>query len=403
MKLHQHKKQLLILMVLLLFVSQACTDIFVPGLPTMTHEFDTTLNRMNLSISVYTYAQAFFFLIIGVVSDLFGRRKVLITCISALVLASFAIAFTNSLFILLFLRIIQAIGSAAIYIVLRLVIKDVMDKKEQIHATGMLLIGLVLSPALAPVVGAEIINFFGWRYCFITLGASLGILLAWLSILVHETNYNIAYFKQTFNTQNHLNHYLYVLKDRMFFMLMIVVGGTFASYYGFIAISSYMYIDEYKISNTIYSYTFIGLASAYLLGNRIMLYLNKNQINSLNIIRSGLTISVIGLCLMVLSLFISHNTIIILGLATCGIFLVRLATAFINPPIQVLVTHHFGDAGSHAIGLLSCLQYIFAGIGIAVVSDLPTKPSISLVVSSVIFTIISIIGYTLCPKKEITG
>ena len=142
MHIQRQKRQLLTLMILLLFVSQACTDIFVPGLPEMSREFASSIKQMNLTISVYIYAQAFFFLIIGVISDLFGRRRVLLACIPLQIIASFAIAMTNSLTLLIILRVIQALGSSAIYIVLRLVIKDTLNKEEQIHATGMLLIGL---------------------------------------------------------------------------------------------------------------------------------------------------------------------------------------------------------------------------------------------------------------------
>lgn len=402
MKLHQRKRQLLLLMILLLFVSQACTDIFVPGLPIMTKEFAVPLSQMNLSISVFTYSQAFFFLIIGVFSDLFGRRKIFLLCIPAQIIASFGIAATDSLALLVFLRIVQALGSAAIYIVLRLVIKDVMDKHEQIHANGVLLTGLVLSPALAPMIGAWLINLWGWRSCFIAIAVSLSLLFIWLVILIHETNSDAAKFRAEFSLSTLLNNYSRVLSDRMFFTLIILIGGTFASYFGFIAISSYMYIDEYHISNTNYSYTFIAVAMAYLAGNRIMLWLNKEQTKPWRIVQYGLALSLLGLGLMIISLLVNKsNILLILAMVTVGILLIRMATAFINPPLQVLVMNYFGSAGAHALGMLSCVQYIFAGLGTAMVSGLPFLPSVSLVVSSIFFTFISLLGYWFCPHERI--
>lgn len=401
MYIQRHKQQLLFLMILLLFVSQACTDIFVPGLPEMSHEFASSIKQMNLTISVYIYAQAFFFLIIGVISDLFGRRRVLLACIPLQIIASFAIAMTNSLTLLIILRVIQALGSSAIYIILRLVIKDTLTKEEQIHATGMLLIGLVLSPALAPVIGAHLINWWNWRACFIIIGASMTGLVIWLAILLPETNLRIQQFRNEFSFKAQLANYTGVLQDRLFIMLIILVGGTFASYYGFIAISSYMYIDEYHTSNTLYSYTYVAIAAAYLLGNRIMLWLNKEQVRPWRIIQYGLIISCIGVTVMISSLFGQTHIFLILGLATFGSLLIRLATAFINPPIQVLVMNYFGNAGSNAIGLLSCLQYVFAGFGTAVVSGLPFVPSVNLVVSSILFTLISLVGYYFCPHSKI--
>lgn len=391
----------MILMILLLFISQACTDIYVSGLPLMTKEFRTNLSVMNLTITLYVYSQAFFFLFMGVLSDLFGRRRVLISCITAQIIASFIIAYTSSLTLVILLRIIQAMGSGAIYIVLRLVIKDVMNKDEQIHATGMLLIGLVLSPALAPAIGAWIIELSGWRTCFSLIGLGHLILLIWLYILVPETNLEMRKFRNEYSLANHFKSYWHILSDKFFLNLSLIIGGTFASFYGFISISSYMYIDEYHISNTMYSYTFIGIAISYLVGNRTMLWLNQHKVKSWKIIGLGILVSLAGLALMLSGLLFRNNALLILTCVTIGIMLVRVATAFINPPIQVAVTLHFGKTGSHAIGLLSCLQYVFAGAGSAVVSAIPLTPSLSLITSSILFTLVSLAGYYYCPQNQL--
>ena len=106
MKLKEHKLQLTILMTMLFFLSQACTDIYVPGLPQMTKEFHTTLSKMSFTIAAYTYGQAFFFLFIGVLSDLFGRRKILIPGIAIQVLTSLLIACNHSINIFILLKIL---------------------------------------------------------------------------------------------------------------------------------------------------------------------------------------------------------------------------------------------------------------------------------------------------------
>lgn len=91
--------------------------------------------------------------------------------------------------------------------------------------------------------------------------------------------------------------------------------------------------------------------------------------------------------------------LILLGIITSGTFLVRIATALINPITQVTVTHYFGKFGAHAIGLLSCIQFICGGIGAMIVTQIPFSPSISLVISSLAFTLISLLGYIICPRN----
>ncbi len=396
LQLSSEKKRLLLLMILLLSVSQACTDIYVAALPQMTREFHTTLAKTNLTITVYTYAQAFFFLFIGVISDIFGRRPVLICCILVQICASFLIALSDSLWLMIIFRVFQALGSGAIYIVLRLIIKDVMEREEQIYAVGMLLIAMVVSPALAPVIGAWIIHFLSWRACFDGLGMALAILLLWFFLTVKESNSNLAKIRSNFSIIRHVLNYVEVFTDRVYFSLMLVVGGTFASYFGFIALSSYMYIDEFKVSPLWYSYSYFGLALAFLLGNRIMLWLNNAGISAWSLIQKGVILSWCGLVIMGVGLFLPHYGVLVL--VSLGLFMVRLATALINPPVQVLVTLHFDEKGAHALGLLSCMQYVFAGMGAALVAALPYHPSLSLVMSSIFFTLVSALGYWAAPN-----
>src|SRR5450830_668521 len=70
-----------VLMVLLLFATQACTDIFLPGLPQIAAEFHSPIDVASLTISVYNIVQAIVVLVIGVVSDVRGRRPTLLICL----------------------------------------------------------------------------------------------------------------------------------------------------------------------------------------------------------------------------------------------------------------------------------------------------------------------------------
>ena len=82
----------LVLMVLLLFATQACTDIFLPGLPAIAIDFAVPMHTANLTISAYNISQAVVVLFIGVISDLYGRRPTLLMCLALHIGASASIA-----------------------------------------------------------------------------------------------------------------------------------------------------------------------------------------------------------------------------------------------------------------------------------------------------------------------
>jgi hypothetical protein len=102
--------------------------------------------------------------------------------------------------------------------------------------------------------------------------------------------------------------------------------------------------------------------------------------------------------LMFAELF-THNAVVIIVLVSLGICLLRLATALINPPLQVVVTNHFQEHGSHGLGLLTCFQYLFAAAGTMVVSGLPFEPSVNLMSSTLIFVLLSGLGYWFSRNK----
>ncbi|WP_225870027.1 MFS transporter [Glaciimonas sp. PCH181] len=387
-------------MVLLLFLTQACTDIFLPGLPMMAKEFGTTMERMNLIISIYNYSQAVVVLFIGVISDLRGRRSTILTCLALHIIATIWIALSSSLFCIIILRAVQAMGSAAVYIILRLIIKDTMDKKTQIHTTGLLVAGLVLSPILAPVLGAWIIKLSDWRNCFWAIASFEVPLFCWALMAIRETNNKQLEFRSSFSLKKHFLSYYSVLKDGYFLGLALILGSVFAAFYAFISISSYLYINQYGIKETNYPYVFIGIAISYLIGNRLMSKLNANNFPPQRIISFGICVSLIGTAFILAELVIK-NTLVTIALTTLGTCLLRLATALINPPIQVVVTNHFNEKGSHALGLLTCIQYSFAAIGTMVVSGLSFNPSGNFMITTFAFVALSLVGFLLAFKKTL--
>ena len=387
----------IVLMVLLLFASQACTDIFLPGLPAIAREFGVSMAVANHLISAYNYSQAAVVLFIGVVSDLHGRRSTLLVCLALHICASIWIALSSSLPWMIAMRAVQAAGSAAVYIVLRLVIKDTLDKQAQIHATGLLVTGLVLSPILAPVAGAWIIQCSNWRGCFWAIALIELPLFAWAWRAVHETHHERALFRAAFSWKGHFGHYASILRDRYFLGMALVVGAAFAAFYAFISISSYLYMGQYGVPASRYALVFIGVAVFYLVGNRIMSRLNARQVPPRRMIKAGVAVSLLGAVVLCVAPLASSK-VVILGAITLGTCLLRLATALINPPAQVVVTNHFAAQGSHALGLLTCIQYGFAAAGTMVVSSLPFSPGTNFTVSTVLFVLLCAAGYAFAVK-----
>jgi len=189
------------------------------------------MHTASLTISAYNISQAIVVLFIGVVSDLVGRRPTLLVCLALHIGASASIAATGSLPWMIAMRVVQAAGSGAVYIVLRLAIKDSMDRQAQVHATGLLVTGLVLSPILAPLAGAWIIGVSDWRGCFWAIAVLEAALFLWAWRAIGESNHQQGALRAAFSRPAHGAAYASVLKDGYFGGLALAVGASFAAFY----------------------------------------------------------------------------------------------------------------------------------------------------------------------------
>src|SRR5690606_3823909 len=151
-------------------------DMYLPALDKMRIDLDTSRSNISATLSLFLAGFAVAQLMWGPISDKIGKPKTVLIGLSIFTVASLCIYFTESVYILLILRLIQAIGVCAAAVSWQALVIERYPKKQtnKIFASIMPLVGL--SPALAPLIGAFLLNYFGWRSIFIAL-AAIAILL----------------------------------------------------------------------------------------------------------------------------------------------------------------------------------------------------------------------------------
>lgn len=164
-------------------VAPLTTNILLPSLPGMAKSFGVARESVQLAISVYIFAMAVSLLLIGPISDRYGRRPTLLVCISLFTVASLMSAFATSIEMLVAARILQAIGATGGMSVPRTVISDVSSRSETARILAYLTATMVLAPMAAPNIGSLLDSTFGWWSIFIFctgLGCTVGILALFL-------------------------------------------------------------------------------------------------------------------------------------------------------------------------------------------------------------------------------
>ncbi len=154
----------------MMFASQLAVTIFLPGLPQIASDLQTTLSAAQKLLPAYLAAFAVAQLFVGPMSDALGRRWVIIGGLCLFTLASFAAALAPSIGLLLAARAVQACGACATMVVARAIIRDTAEGTAAARAMTWLAIAMAVGPSVAPFVGGQIVTWFDWQATFVTTG-----------------------------------------------------------------------------------------------------------------------------------------------------------------------------------------------------------------------------------------
>ncbi|MGR3290427.1 MAG: multidrug effflux MFS transporter [Paracoccaceae bacterium] len=162
-------------------------NMFLPSLPTMTDYFDTEYRIVQLSVALYLGTVALLQMVVGPLSDRFGRRPVLLVGLAVFLLATIGCIYAPTIEIFLMFRMAQA--SVSVTMVLsRAIARDLYDEAQAASMIGYITMGMAIIPMVTPAIGGVLDQAFGWQatfWVFLILGAAV----FWLSLAdVGETN-----------------------------------------------------------------------------------------------------------------------------------------------------------------------------------------------------------------------
>src|ERR1700742_2886139 len=180
-------KLMLMLLVVMTGIAPISLYMLVPTLPVLAKTFDSSISLAQMTVSMYMVGIALSQIIMGALSDRFGRRPVLLAGMSLMVAASAACVFAESLPQLIAARFFQALGGASGMVISRAIVRD-LYARDQISARLSLVIAvMMIAQMLSPLTGGLLEIAFGWRAIFTLItAASLATVIA-IACLLPET------------------------------------------------------------------------------------------------------------------------------------------------------------------------------------------------------------------------
>jgi len=178
---------MLLLLVAMTGVAPISLYMLVPALPRLATTFGRDISIAQMTVSLYMVGIACSQIIMGPLSDRFGRRPVLLAGLGLMVLASGACIFAQTLPQLIAARFLQALGGATGMVVSRAIIRDLYSRERISSMISLVIAVMMIAQMLSPLTGGLLETAFGWRAIFYVItAASLAIAVA-IAISLPET------------------------------------------------------------------------------------------------------------------------------------------------------------------------------------------------------------------------
>lgn len=363
------------------------TDLYLPVLPSMVNTLHTTESTLNLTIIFFFAFYALGMLFWGPLSDKYGRKKILTIGMIIYCIGSLLCATTSNVSMLIIFRVIQAIGSGSAVAVATAMMKDVYTGKKLVSMLAIVQSIAMTAPVVSPVVGAFILTFTTWNGIFwiLTIISFIAIIG---SILLQETLRD--YSKESIIKV--LDNLRVVSKNPGFSILLFLFAITTMPLMAYITMSSYIYVDGFKLSDQLYSYFYAGTAIFLIIGPMLYIRIAKHLTSK--------KIIVIDFIVMLLS----GIALIIFGPSSALLFALCLvpAMAFGNmlrpPSTNLILAQQEKNIGS-ASSLISFGNTIMGCIGMVIISLMTGNKIISLGLIYIVVAIISLILWIIFNNK----
>ena len=245
------------------------TDLYLPALPSMGEYFQASADLTNLTLILFFIFFSAGMLLWGPLSDRYGRRPVLLVGLAIYIVASAACALAWDIGSLVLFRVLQALGGSAASAVATAMVKDAYSGRRRESVLAVVQSMVVISPAVAPVIGAFMLPFTSWRGLFWML-ALIGVVSLAGALMLEETAPN----RYAGTVRRSFRRLGTVLRNPGFAALLLVFSLVSTASLAFIADSSYIYEDGFGLSAQAYSLYFALNAIAMISGPFLYLRLS---------------------------------------------------------------------------------------------------------------------------------
>ncbi|NUV61648.1 multidrug effflux MFS transporter [Streptomyces sp. CAI-85] len=362
-------------------------DMYLPALPEVTRHLHAPAATVQLTLTACLAGMALGQLVVGPMSDRWGRRRPLLAGLLVYVLATALCALAPTVELLVACRLVQGLAGAAGIVIARAVVRDLYDgvAMARFFSTLMLISGV--APVVAPLIGAQILRATDWRGVFVVLtavGLALAVLVwARLPETLDAGERHAGGFGETLRAMRRL------LSDARFTGYMLTGGFSFAALFAYISASPFVVQEIYGASPQTFGLLFgansVGLVVVGQINGKVLV----GRVRLDRVLAGGLTVVALAAAALLL---MSAGVFGEVGLApvAAALFVLMSAMGVTLPNAQTLALMRVRHSAGSASALLGTSSFLIGAIASPIVGIAGERTAVPMAVVQLVAALVAL-------------
>lgn len=327
------------------------TDFYLPCLPELTTFFAVSPSMTQLSLTAGMIGLALGQLIIGPLSDKYGRKRPLLACLLLFVLATAGCMMAGGIHLFIFFRLLQGLTGASGLVISKVIVSDSFTGSELARYFAVLAAVQGVAPIVAPVIGGLAFSLTSWQGTFAVLGVwGIGLFLV------------CRRMKETLSAQERIRipvwktfrNYVPVVRNHRYLVMNLLQGFATAALMAYISASPFVFQEHFGFTPLQYGICFACNALGLVLGSSLVMRFSN--------LRAVIYWSVAGLFLTSLLTAAALLSAWPFVLFEAVLFLMLFSIGMINPAATALALASVPENRGVAAALVGSVPFLLGGI-----------------------------------------
>lgn len=327
------------------------TDFFLPCLPELTSYFDASASIIQTSLTAGMLGLAAGQLLLGPVSDKYGRKRPLLCCLALFVLATIGCMLSTSIRIFVLFRLLQGLTGAGGLVISKAIVADTFTAQDLTRNLAILAAIQGAAPIVAPVLGGVAFSLSSWQGTFVVL-TDWAVILCFMcrdleESLREEDRLDMPVL-QSFRS------YIPVLRNGRYLVMNFIQGFASAALMAYISASPFIFQNHFGLSPMMYSICFACNAAGLVIGSAVVMKISN--------LAKATTAGVTGLVAMCICASAALLAALPFAIFEIFLFLMLFCVGMITPVAMTRALNVINGNRGVASAMLGAVPFLLGGI-----------------------------------------